>query len=75
MVKEITLRREGESVVATLPREVTDRLRFGPGDRVFAIETEHGVLITRTDPSSLAAMEAFTQVRQQYQHTLRKLAE
>jgi putative addiction module antidote len=75
MVREITLRQAGESVTATLPKEMAERLHVGPGDRMFAIETEGGVLLTPFDPDFRDAMQAFTKVRQQYRDTLKKLAE
>ena len=75
MVKEITLREAGESVTATLPREMAERLHIGPGDRVFAVETENGVLLTPYDPDLRDAMQAFDEVHRQYRNTLKKLAE
>ena len=75
MVKEITLREAGESVTATLPREMAERLHIGPGDRVFAVETEDGVLLTPYDPDLRDAMQTFGQVRSQHRNTLKKLAE
>jgi len=75
MVKEITLRKAGESVTATLPREMAERLHIGPGERVFAVETENGVLLTPYDPDLRDAIQAFDEVRRQYRHTLKKLAE
>ena len=75
MVKEITLRGTGESVTATLPKEMADRLHIGPGDRVFAVETENGVLLTPLDPDLRDAMQDFDEVRRQYRNTLKKLAE
>lgn len=75
MVKEITLRQAGGSVTATLPKEMVDRLQVGPGDRMFAIETENGVLLTPYDPDFHDAMQAFSVVRRQYRNTLKKLAE
>lgn len=75
MIREITLRQAGGSVTATLPKDMADRLQVGPGDRMFAIETEHGVLLTPYDPTFDEAMQAFTEVRRQYRNTLKKLAE
>lgn len=75
MVKEITLRQAGGSVTATLPKEMVERLQVGPGDRVFAIETEHGVLLTPYDPDFHDGMKAFSEMRRQYRNTLKKLAE
>ena len=75
MIKEITLRQAGGSVTATLPKEMVDRLHVGAGDRMFAIETENGVLLTPFDPDFHDAMRAFSEVRRQYRNTLKKLAE
>ena len=75
MVKEIKLRQSGGSVTATLPREMVERLQVGPGDRMFAVDTENGVLLTPYDPDFHAAMQAFATVRRQYRNTLKKLAE
>ncbi len=75
MVKEITLRQAGGSVTATLPKEIAERLQVAPGDRMFAIETENGVLLTPYNPDFHDGMQAFAEVRRQYRNTLKKLAE
>jgi antitoxin MazE len=75
MIKEITLRQAGGSITATLPKDMMDRLQVGPGDKMFAIETDNGVLLTPYDPDFDEAMAAFQEVRKQYRNTLRKLAE
>ncbi len=75
MIREITLRQAGGSITATLPKDMMDRLQLGPGDRMFAVETENGVLLTPYDPHFDEAMKAFQEVRRQYRNTLRKLAE
>jgi putative addiction module antidote len=75
MVKQITLRQAGGSVTATLPREMVERLQVGAGDRVYAIETEHGVLLTPYDPDFHDALSAFGEVRRQYRNALKKLSE
>jgi len=75
MVREITLGEAEGSVTATLPKEMMDRLHVGPGDRIFVVETENGVLLTPDNPHFNAAMQAFEDVRRQYRNTLGKLAE
>lgn len=75
MVREITLRQAGGSVTATLPKDIADRLQVKPGDRVYAIETDQGVLLTPYDPEFEQTLDAFAQVRRQYRNTLKKLAE
>lgn len=75
MVREITLRRAGGSVTATLPKDIAERLHLGPGDRMYIIETEDGVLLTPYDPYFDEAMQAFAEVRREYRNTLKKLSE
>ena len=75
MVREITLRQAGGSVTATLPKDMADRLHVKPGDRIFAVETEQGILLTPYDPAFGDALEAFEEVRRQYRNTLRRLGE
>ena len=75
MVREITLRQAGGSVTATLPKDIAERLHLRPGDKVYVIETEDGVLLTPYDPHFDEAMQAFEEVRRQYRNTLKKLSE
>jgi antitoxin MazE len=75
MVREITLRQAGGSVTATLPKDMADRLHVKPGDKVYAIETDRGVLLTPYDPAFDDALQAFEEVRRQYRNTLKRLAE
>jgi putative addiction module antidote len=75
MIREIILRQTGGSVTATLPKEMAERLQVRPGDKMFAIETENGVLLTPYDPTFDEAVQAFSEVRRQYHNTLKKLAE
>ena len=48
MTKEVTLRQAGGSVSATLPKDMADRLRLEAGDRILAVETDRGILLTPT---------------------------
>jgi putative addiction module antidote len=75
MVREIVLRQAGGSVTATLPKDMVERLHLGAGDKLYAIETDRGVLLTPYDPQFDDAMQAFEEVRRQYRNTLKKLAE
>jgi putative addiction module antidote len=75
MIREITLRQAGGSVTATLPKEMAERLQVRPGDRMFAIEMENGILLTPYSPDLHEAMQAFGEVRRQYRNTLKRLSE
>lgn len=75
MIKEVTLRLYGGSLGTTLPKAMTDRLNLSAGDRVFAIETEYGILLTPYDPDFLRAMETEARISKRYQNALRELAQ
>jgi putative addiction module antidote len=74
MATEITLRRIGGSIGATFPKEITDALNVGPGDRLTVVHTEQGILLTPFDPAFEAGMRAFAAVNAEYRNALRELA-
>ncbi len=75
MIKEITLRTYGGSLGTTLPKAMTDRLNLTAGDKAFAVETEHGILLTPYDPDFLRALESEASISKRYQNALRELAQ
>ncbi len=70
----IKIRRIGNSLGATLPKEVLQKLNVSEGDTVFLTETTQGVQLTAYDPDFEAAMQAFAETRKNYRNALRKLA-
>jgi putative addiction module antidote len=74
MQKELTLRQAGGSIGATLPKDMADRLRLAAGDRVLAIETERGILITPYDPTTDRALAIAARAAKKYRNALRQLA-
>jgi len=74
MARELKLRQAGGSVSATLPKDMTDRLRLEPGDRVFAVETEEGILLTPYDSETQLALKAAAKAAKKYRNALRELA-
>lgn len=74
MTKEVTLRRAGGSVSATLPKDMIDRLRLDAGDRVLLMETESGILLTPYDPGVERALAAAAGAAKKYRNALRELA-
>ena len=75
MVKHVTLRQSGGSVSATLPKDMADRLRLAPGDRVLAVETEDGILITPYDADAQDALRVAGEAAKKYRAALRELAQ
>lgn len=74
MARAITLRRVGGSVGTTLPKEMVDRLDLAPGDRVLAVETENGILLTPFDEELAADLDATRRAAKRYRAALRELA-
>ncbi|MFL6290828.1 MAG: AbrB/MazE/SpoVT family DNA-binding domain-containing protein, partial [Thermoanaerobaculia bacterium] len=66
MVKDLKLRQAGGSVSATLPKDMAERLHLAAGDRVLAIETERGILLTPYDPSAERAVEIASSAAKKY---------
>ena len=74
MAQAMKLRRAGGSISATIPKDMADRLKLEPGDSVFAIETERGILITPYDPDTEEALAIASRVARRYRNALRELA-
>jgi putative addiction module antidote len=74
MTKEVTLRRAGASVSATLPKDMADRSRLEAGDRVLAVETDRGILLTRYKPETEQALKVAARAAKKYRKALRALA-
>jgi len=74
MTKELTLRQAGGSVSATLPKDMVDRLHVSAGDRMLAIETDRGILLTPYDPVTEEALAIAAKGARQYRNALRELA-
>jgi putative addiction module antidote len=74
MTREVRLRQSGGSVSAILPKDMADRLHLGPGDRVFAIETGQGILLTPYDPETENALRIAAKAAKKYRSALHELA-
>ena len=74
MMREITLRQVGGSIGATIPKDMADRLRLEVGDRLFAVETETGILLTPYDPAVEESLALAARAARKYRNALRELA-
>src|SRR5215212_3997761 len=74
MTREITTQVAGDSVTATLPREMLDRLNVKPGERMLAVETEAGILLTPLSDNHEQVMAAFERGSDRYHDALRELS-
>ncbi len=74
MVRDVNLRKAGGSVAATLPKDMADRLHLKAGDRILAVETDRGILLTPYDPATAEALALAGKAARRYRHTLKELA-
>ena len=74
MMKEVKVRRVGGSVGTMLPKDMADRLHLEPGDRLLAIETDQGILLTPYDPVTDKALAIAKRAAKRYRNALRQLA-
>lgn len=74
MTREVTLRQAGGSVSATLPKDMADRLHLEAGDRVLAVETDRGILLTPYDPDAEQALKIARRTGKKFRNALRELA-
>jgi putative addiction module antidote len=74
VVREVKLRRVGGSIGATLPKDMADRLHLGVGDRVLALETDRGILLSPFDPEVEEALSIAANASKRYRNALRELA-
>jgi putative addiction module antidote len=74
MTRELTLRQVGGSIGATLPKEMAEKFHMAVGDRILALETAHGILLTPYDPAIEKALSIAAKVSKKYRNALRALA-
>ncbi len=74
MIRELKLRQAGGSVSATLPKDMADRLHLEAGDRILALETDEGILLTPYDPDTEKALKVAAKAAKKYRAALRELA-
>jgi hypothetical protein len=75
MHEEITLHKVGSSASAPLPQSMLDRHQIVPGAKVFAIDTDAGILITSFNPDVAEAMAISDEITERYRNALKQLAE
>ncbi len=74
MVRNVTLRKMGGSVGATLPKDFAERFHLKAGDEVLAVETAHGILLTPYSADVEEGLAIGGEAQKRYQNALRELA-
>jgi putative addiction module antidote len=75
LVREITLRQVGGSIGATIPKDMAERLHLEVGDRVLAVETDRGILLSPYDPDVEAGLKVAARAAKRFRNALRELAQ
>ena len=73
MIRDVSLRKAGGSVAATLPKDMADRLHMKAGDRILAVETDRGILLTPYNPATTEALAIAAKAARRYKHALKEL--
>jgi len=70
----VKLRRTGNSLSTTWPKEVLARMNVKEGDELHLIETQHGVMVTPYDPKFEKTVETAKRIMARDRHALKELA-
>lgn len=75
----VTLRREGGSLALPIPEEMAELMNVEEGARFYLVRTDRGLALVPDAPdldeADRAVLAAFDEVVQQYDTTLRRLAQ
>jgi antitoxin component of MazEF toxin-antitoxin module len=79
MDRTVTLRREGGSLAIPLPDDIAELMNVDEGDKLYLVRTDRGFALVPDAPGltedDRAVLAAFDEVVQQYDTTLRRLAQ
>ena len=70
----LKIRRIGNSLGVTLPKDALKMLGVGEGDKIILTDAPEGFRVTPYDETFEKAMEAFDEGRKKYRNALRELA-
>jgi putative addiction module antidote len=71
----LKLRKTGNSLSTTWPKELLSRLNVKEGDRLFVVETKHGVMLTPYDPQFERTLQNAEKVIERFKNAYRVLAD
>jgi antitoxin MazE len=72
---QLKLRKTGNSLSTTWPKELLARLNVKEGDRLFVIETRPGIMVTPYDPELERTMQNPDAVIERFKHAYKVLAD
>jgi len=69
----LKIRKVGNFLGITLPKEILQKLKVNEGDSLFVTETVYGIQLTSYAPEFEKAMVAYRKVSNKYRNALREL--
>jgi putative addiction module antidote len=72
---QIKLRKVGNSIGTSFPKEVLDRLGLAEGDIMNLVVTDDGIKLTAHDPNFDKVMAAYKSGAAKYRNAMRELAD
>ena len=70
----LKLRKTGNSLSTIWPKELLARFNVKEGDQLYAVETQHGVLVTPYDPKFEKTMQNAEKVIGRFKNTYKELS-
>ncbi|MGB3292591.1 MAG: AbrB/MazE/SpoVT family DNA-binding domain-containing protein [Phormidesmis sp.] len=71
----IKIRKIGNSLGVTFPKELLEELNVAEGDELYLVRTERGFELTPYNPEFAAEMDAYRHVARQHRNALRALSQ
>ncbi|MEL7142804.1 MAG: AbrB/MazE/SpoVT family DNA-binding domain-containing protein [Cyanobacteria bacterium J06643_4] len=71
----IKVRKVGNSLGATFPKELLTELNVEEGDELYLLRTERGFELTPYNPEFAAEMEAYRHVARKHRNALKELSQ
>ncbi len=72
---QVKLRKVGNSIGTSFPKEVLDRLGLVEGDSMNLVITDDGIKLVIHDPNFDQVMQAYREGASQYRNAMRELAD
>jgi putative addiction module antidote len=72
---QVKLRKVGNSIGTSFPKEVLDRLGLVEGDSMNLVITDDGIKLVIHDPNFDKVMQAYKEGASQYRNAMRELAD
>jgi putative addiction module antidote len=71
---KLKIRKIGNSLGASIPKEILEQMNVGEGDSLYVTQTPDGIKLTPYDPEFELAMEAAKNITNRYRNAMKELA-